>query len=137
MTRKLFLFIWCLPALEVLAEAPDSLEWSSGPKRPWFLKISFLGTLDVLSRAEQQTATADGFREVRAAVLVTLISLPQHCRGGEAGDSNQLAPARLPAFLAVDVTRGPVLGGLHHEKSSREGLGVNPTRLLRSTAHHR
>ena len=43
-----------------------------------------------------------------------LISLAQRCRGGEAGDSNQLAPARLPAFLAVDVTRGPVLGGLHH-----------------------
>jgi len=70
---------------------------------------------NVLSSAEQQTATADGFREFRAAVLVTVVSLAQRCRGGEGGDSNQLGPARLPAFLAVDVTRVPVLGGLHHE----------------------
>lgn len=40
------------------------------------------------------------------AVLVALDSLGQCSRGGETADSDRLAPAGLPAFLAVESRGG-------------------------------
>ena len=56
--------------------------------------------------------TTDGFREVCAAVLVALVSLAQCPRGGKTGNPDRLAPAGLPAFLAVEI----------HEVSDRSCL---------------
>src|SRR5215472_13912353 len=62
-------------------------------------------TAGVLSGAEHQGPTTDGFREVCAAVLVALVSLAECPRGGKTGDLDRLATAGLPAFLALEITR--------------------------------
>jgi hypothetical protein len=79
--------------------------YGSAPVGTGNAKASPILEIGVLSKAEQQASTADRSREVRAAVLVTLVSVAQCARGGET-DLDQLAPARLPALLAVEVTRG-------------------------------